>query len=108
MKWKLDRRVTIEDYTVTRDAMGEEVKTWFVWKTCYAEKIEALATYRKEEDISKNQLVSEAAIAWKIRNIGQPTAKMRLIDDLGAIYDIERIDELGRRDGWQLKTRRKE
>jgi head-tail adaptor len=108
MNWKLDRVITIEQYTVTPDAMGQEVKVWATWKTCYAEKVEAIATYRKEEDYLKNQLVAEAAVAWKIRNIGVPTTLMRVIDDLGTIYDIERVDEIGRRQGWQLKTRRKE
>lgn len=108
MKWKLDRVITIESYTVTRDAMGQEVKSWTTWRTCYAEKVEAIATYRKEEDYLKNQLVAEAAVAWKIRNIGTPTTLMRIIDDTGVVYDIERVDEIGRRLGWQLKSRRKE
>lgn len=108
MKWNLDRRITIEQYTVTLDSMGQEVKTWGLWKVCHAEKIDAIATYRKEEDYLKNQLVAEAAVAWKIRNIGQPTTLMRIIDDIGTIYDIERVDEIGRRLGWQIKARRKE
>lgn len=108
MKWNLDRRITIESYTVTRDAMGEQVKTWALWKECYAEKVEAIATYRKEEDYMKNQLVAENAVVWKIRNIGTPTTLMRIIDDAGKIYDVERVDEIGRRNGWQIKTRIKE
>lgn len=108
MKWNLDRIVTIEQYTVTRDAMGEQVKTWILWKKCYAEKLEAVANYRKEEDYTKNQLVSENAAVWKVRNIGTPTTLMRLVDDTGKVYDIERVDEIGRRSGWQIKTRVKE
>ncbi len=108
MKWKIDRVITIEEPVITRDAMGEEVKTWTLWKTCYAEKIDSVANYRKEEDYLKNQLIAVSAIVWKVRNIAKPSPLMRIIDDLGEIYDIERVDEIGRRQGWQLKTRKKQ
>ena len=107
-RWNLDRRIIIQDYTTTLDAMGEEVKQWATWKQCWAEKVPSIATYRKEKDLNQNQLVAESAVSWRVRNIGIVTTLMRVIDDTGKIYDVERVDEIGRRDGWLIKTRVKE
>lgn len=105
---ELERRITIEQYTTTRDLMGEEVKTWVVWRTNIpAQKIHQ-DTKKEEEDYRKNILVAEGVIQWRIRNIGTPTTLMRIIDEYNNIYDIMRIDELGRRAGWMLKSKIKE
>ena len=108
MKWNLDRLITIEQYTVTRDAIGQEVKTWIVWKENVWAAKEIKNLQKQEEGLSRNMLVSEGIIEWNIRNIGTPNPKMRIIDDTGQIYNIERIDEIGRREGWSLKARYKD
>lgn len=99
---KLDRVVTIQQYTPSRDAAGGEIKSWADVATVRAEK----------RDLSGRELVqanredlSETFTTWIIRYRSDVTPKMRLVDGT-TNYDILNLSEIGRKWGLELQCKR--
>lgn len=106
----LDRIITIQRYTKQRDAYGEEIPTWADWRTVRA-GLQPEDVKKQEKDYYEEQLVAVSVTVYVTRffvipNI--PNTQMRVIDEYGRIYDVERVNEIGRRNGWEFKCRRKE
>lgn len=99
---RLDRRVTIEAYTATRDAAGGEARNWAELATVWAEKRDLAG---REFLTASQEAQAQVETLWRTRWRPDITAKMRLVHD-GVIYDIEGVAELGRRDGLELRCRR--
>lgn len=99
---KLDRRVTIESYSTTRDANGGEVRSWSTLATVWANKHDMTGF---ERGVSNQEALAEVETTWLIRYRSDVTAKMRLYDGV-SYYNIEGIAEIGRKWGLQLKCKR--
>jgi len=91
---RLDRRIVIQKDTPTRSATGAEKQAWSTLATVWAEKRHVAGG----ETFRGVQVVAKATLAFVIRHRTDVTTKMRVSYD-GELYDIHRIDELGRRDG---------
>jgi SPP1 family predicted phage head-tail adaptor len=100
MKWKLDRVITIEHYTVTgQDVFGQEVKDWAVLIASACAEV----NYQDaggDEEIKSKQLLSRQIVEFKTRYIiTNPNAKMRIVFE-GATYNVLFIKPIDRRLGW--------
>lgn len=96
---RLDRRITIEQYTVTRDSYGGEPKSWSTWATVWAEKRDK----KGREYLEQSGEHTERETVFKIRYQDGLSTDMRILCD-GRYYDIIGLAELGRREGWEVIT----
>jgi len=96
----LDRRITIEDQTITNSDSGEEIITWLPLITVWARKIEAKGAERFAGQELFGSAVKTFQIRWSIFS-SQITTKHRLIYD-GRTYDITDVREIGRREGLEI------
>jgi head-tail adaptor len=81
---QLDRKITIQEATLAKDAAGEEVETWGTYATLYAKKARKSAN----EGVSSEQLIATRV-------------EMRVIES-GLIYNIRAISEIGRKQGLEI------
>lgn len=87
---RLDRRLTIQTFTTTQDVnSGEMVKSWATFASVMGGKREMTA----KERFAAQQDVSERTCLWTIRWLDGVTAKMRILDDRGELWDIEAVPE---------------
>ena len=96
---KLDRVITIQNFTTSANNYGEEIKTWGTYATCWAEKIEASGG----EDVTLDQIVAKQRVDFRIRYNSGVNEKMRILY-ASEYYNIENKQEEGRRDYLLLKT----
>lgn len=96
----LDRYVTIEQKTKTRDAYGAEIETWTTFAQVWASKRDI----RGREYFAAQQVNAETDTVWRIRWIAGVKAEMR-INWNGTLYDIQDIAEIGRREGLEIMAR---
>lgn len=96
---QLDRRITIEQPTITQDAAGQPVPTWSTLVTVWAEKDARLGN----EQVQADQVTSQNLVNWRIRYRTGITNKMRISYD-GNYYGIESKIEEGRKEYLFLKT----
>ena len=94
---RLDRKITIEDYTITTNDYGEEEKTWSTWATVWAEKRDK----KGREYFEQSGEYTEQQTVFKVRYRDGVKATMRIKYD-GTTYDIVSVAELGRREGLEL------
>ena len=91
---QLDRIVTIQQRTATRDSFGGEVVTWVdladVWARVTPQS--AREQFRNESNIEQ----ASNTTAFRIRYRGDLSETMRVVHD-GHEWDIEGIVEVGRR-----------
>lgn len=98
---KLDRRIDIEQRTLTKNAYGEETETWSVWATVWAQKRPKTG----REYFEAQQERAESEVVWRIRHrTGIKVGEMR-VNDGTHTYDIESVIEMGRREGLELLTK---
>src|SRR3990167_1977259 len=91
---ELDRRVNIQQYTETRNAKGEAIKTWSLLETVWA-KVEPVAG---SEPFQAEQENAKRTLKFTIRHRTDVTEKMRIA--YGSFYyNIKSIEELERREG---------
>lgn len=111
---RLDRRITIQYAEITRSGTGAEVKVWKEWASgIAAEQVRPMIN--PKEGIRDNYvLISEQFTDWNIRyrraaapKPAFPDSKMRLFDQAypAKMYDIENVEEIGRREGWTIRTK---
>ncbi|MCC2547713.1 phage head closure protein [Hymenobacter sp. BT175] len=96
---KLDRRITLEQNTATQNAYGEQVPAWSevgeVW---------ARVDYgRGNEAVQAGEQVAIQRIDFTIRYKPGLSARLRITYE-GQVYDIEAVQELGRRAGLKLSA----
>ena len=96
---ELDRRVTLERYTTTRDSWNNPSKTWETLAVVWAMKQDRTEVERTE----LNQIVALNRTLFKIRHRTDVDATMR-VDYDGQKYYITGVKELGRVEGLQLTT----
>jgi SPP1 family predicted phage head-tail adaptor len=101
---KLDRRITIQKRTLTKDVMGGNVETWADHASAWAERLDKSGKESAVADAGRSQ----AGIDWRIRFNpllrGLTGASGYRVEYGGAFYDIHHVTEEGRRDGMILKT----
>jgi len=93
----LDRRVTLQSLSVTRDSFGGQVETWADVVTVWA----SVKPLRGDEVYDATGKIAQRAVEIKIRYREDVTTLLRLQYE-AANYDITDVSELGRRDGLKL------
>lgn len=96
---KLDRRIVIERSVNLIDATGDQVEDW-------RELTKRWASFRTQggrEFLAADAERTEARAVFTIRYLDGLTLADRVVYR-GRIYDIEAINEIGRREGQQLMT----
>ena len=96
---KMDRLITIGEFTSVQDSYGQETETWTEFATVWAEKIDIKA----RERFAAQQDIAEETTRFRIRWLAGLTPKMRIVHD-GKVYNITGIAELGRRGGLEITT----
>lgn len=97
---KMDRRVTLQARTVTRNADGEDVATYADLATVWAEKFDL----RGREYFAAQQSRAEVTTRWRIRYRDDLRSVDRLVHD-GTAYDVAAPPaETGRQQGLELVT----
>lgn len=96
---RLDRLITIEQVSETRDAVGGIIKTWTTWKEVWASKLDVAG----REYFDAQAVQAEVTTTFRIRYVAGLSPKMR-ISYAGETYDIESVAEFGRREMWEIKA----
>lgn len=94
---KLDRRVTLQTLTVTRDSYGAAIESWTDLDTVWAEVI----PLKGREYFTAAQIVAEKMLKFRIRYRTDLTETMRIVY-AGQTYDVQYMAEIGRRAGFEL------
>lgn len=98
----LDRRITIERATVSRDAMNEQVTTWSPLATVWA----SAAPVRDGERFADGEVRSLITMRFQVRwssTLSGLDERDRVIFD-GRTYDIHGVKEIGRRVGLEISA----
>ena len=97
---RMDRQVTLQARTVSRNAQGEDVASYTDLATVWAEKFDL----RGREYFAAQQSRAEVTTRWRIRYLDSLRAVDRLVHD-GTAYDVVAPPaEIGRRQGLELVT----
>lgn len=96
---RLDRLVTLQTRTLTRNAYGEQEETWATLAQVWAEKIDL----KGREFVAAQQTSADVSTRWRIRFRDDVTVLNQLLVD-GITYDINQVSEIGRREGLELFT----
>lgn len=95
---RLDRRITIQEYTETTNDYGETVKTWADVVTVWAE-----VRQQSAREIWQAGKVAETEKMFRIRYRSGIDSTMRVVYD-GKNYEITgEPREIGRRDGLEIQ-----
>lgn len=98
---RLDMLITIQQKTVSLDAIRNQTETWSVLKSCQAERV------RKPggESIQSNQQVASMPVEYRIRHDARVAATMRLYEGstAGSYYYITDVQHW-KREGFTLIT----
>ena len=100
---ELDRRVGIESAMLVQDDSGAEVETPTLLAEVWA-KAQPVGGISRIERFEGREISAELDYRFVIRYRSDLTTRMRLRFD-GRVYDIQRIDEMGRRDALEILAR---
>ena len=101
MKANLDRRITIQVKTTTRDDAGGEVTTWAdALRVCAAKADQGGREFR-----AAGTLLAETTTVFTIRHFRGLGALTHRISYDGTSYDILSVGEIGRRDGMIVQAK---
>lgn len=96
----LDRRVTIQRFTVIGDdGLGNEITEWADLATVWASVTQASG----REFFAQDAIQSDTKVVFKIRYF--PT--LSVIDRIsynGVLHDLHEVKELGRREGMEIQS----
>ena len=92
---KLDRKIVIQDYTDSKNAYGESVRTWDTFHTTFAH-VQRDGGMDREEG---GKTTATQKVKFKIRFFDGINETMRIYYD-GFYYVITQIQELGREGLW--------
>lgn len=96
----LDRRITLERFTSTRDDYNEEVRTW----TTLASRAASYEPLSDGERFRAGETAATASARFVIRH-STAVADLSPLDRLvfeGVTYEIVRVKEIGRREGIEI------
>lgn len=91
---KMDRRITIQRFTTTKNAFNEDVEAWTDVRTVWAEA----KPYRGSERFAAAEVAGSAVTTFVMRHWPDLTPKDRISYD-GKTWDIHHVREIGRRRG---------
>lgn len=94
---KLDRRITIQQPTFTRNETGEQIASWADLATVWAKA----DPVDGDEGFQSDRRVNSARMQFTIRFRPGITTKMRISYD-GELFKIEDVREVDRREGLVL------
>lgn len=97
---KLDRRITIERATESRDEFNNVVLVWSALAVVWAEKAEI----RDSERVAAQEVGAEVTTRFRIRYssvVADVNPKDRIAFG-GRIYDIVGVKEIGRKEGLEI------
>ena len=97
----LDRYITIESYTEAQSSSGYPVRTYSTYSQVWAERLPSSG----DESVIDNQITAKQGVDWMIRYDSGVNEKMR-ISYGSEYYNIESVEEIGRRYYLKLKTYR--
>jgi SPP1 family predicted phage head-tail adaptor len=100
---RLDRRITLQSLSVTRDEWNHPTEAWTDLATIWATKTPRRALEPTEE----KQVVALNVVDWYIRHRTDVTADMRLKDADDNVFDIVAVQEVGRKEGLKITTERR-
>ncbi|MCK4302834.1 MAG: phage head closure protein [Candidatus Eisenbacteria sp.] len=89
---KLDRRVELQAFSVSRDEAGQPLKCWQAYATVWARVFEA----RADEKFTAEQTIATVTKEFTIRYRTDIAVKHRVVFEEKS-YDIKSISSLGRR-----------
>lgn len=89
---RMDRRITIQQFTSAQNSAGEPIETWTALATVWGSKMDITG---RERFTSQQQLEEETTV-FRIRYRSDVTVKMRLVCETKT-YRIDAIAEMGRR-----------
>lgn len=97
---KLDRRITIQSATLIDDGYGGQVETWGDVATVWAQFLPGGGNER----FASAQVYAETQARFRIRWRAGLSPKNRVLFD-GKAWDVLAVDEIGRRDGIELRVK---
>lgn len=95
----LDRRIVIEQRSLTKNSAGGVTESWSTFATVWAQKMDL----RGEEFQAATRENARTITEWRIRYISGLKSEMRISCN-GQYYNITGIAETGRRDGKIITT----
>lgn len=95
----MDRRIVVEQKTVTYDSWNHPTETWTTLATVWAQKMDKSVS----ESGELNQVVARNTTEWTIRYLSTLKADAR-ISYGGDYYYITGIIEIGRKEGQRVIT----
>jgi len=95
---KLDKTISIESLGLTVDDYGTETEGWTPVATVRAQLMQAST----EEFMRSAGSISETAVVFRIR-FRDDLAPSDRVTHQGQAYDVKEINELGRREGLDLR-----
>lgn len=98
---RLDRRITLQQKTVSRTALGDESESWATLAAVWAEVVPTSG--REYFNAQAQQLVGSKLTRFRIRYLAsaRKDTELRVLYD-SETYDIKHIAEFGRRVGLDL------
>jgi len=97
---KLDRRITLQRFTTTKNEFNEDVQTWADLATVWASKEDI----RDSERWQASEVAAEVTTRFRIRwsnTVKDIDPRDRVLFD-GRIYAINAVKEIGRRVGLEI------
>lgn len=97
----LDRRITIERRTISRDQFGEAIE---VWEPLVERRPASMTPLRGDERFVSDQRVARRLVEFKIRysdNLADLNPMDRILED-PFTYDIVGVAPIGRNEGWSI------
>lgn len=95
----MDRRIIVEEKTVSRDSWNHPAESWSTLATVWAEKVDKSTSERGE----MNQVVAINRTEWTIRYLATIKKDMR-INYGGLYYYVTGVVEIGRKEGMRVIT----
>lgn len=98
-----DRRVTIQEFTTTRDPdTNEQIRTWVDLAAVWAKRLDLRAS---ERIVMGEAIDATIETVFTIRYRVDVDVIGRLVDENGRIYDVKGTREIGRRRELELLCR---
>lgn len=96
----LDRRLTIQTMTVSRDAYGAAIESWSTLATVWA----SLDPLSGNESFASDNILTQSTHLVEMRYRSDVSAEERVVHN-NWVYDIRYVAEIGRREGLRLLVR---
>lgn len=97
---KLDRRIALQEKTASKDALGGLTESWVTIANVWAQYL----TGGGSERFSSAQIYAETQARFRIRWMASITPEHRIVYD-GKEWDILSVDEIGRKEGIEIKAK---